>query len=231
MKKAPKGAFSKVKIRVTHYTEGLLVVLSAPSGGGKSTLVRELMRRTSRVRYSISVTTRAPRKGEKGGEDYHFITEMEFKKMKSSHRLLEHACVHGNWYGTPRDAVEKDLKRGHDVLLDIDVQGGTAVKRLYPKSVLVLIAPPSLAVLEKRLRDRAQDHESAIRRRLQNAIHEIKEAHRYDYLILNDTVKNAVDQLETILASEKLRTDRSRATIDALLQNGIVRKGDRSHHD
>lgn len=189
---------------------GLLIVLSAPSGGGKSTLIRELRKRHPEIFYSVSVTTRPARGKEKEGEDYHFATEAQFERKKNAGQLLEWAFVHGAWYGTPRTPIEKQLKSGGSVILDIDVQGGKKVKALFPEAVLVFIMPPSIKVLEERLRGRSQDNEATIQRRLRAARHEIAQAKTYDYLVLNDEIHHAVEKLENILKAERLRMQRSR---------------------
>lgn len=171
--------------------------------------MREIRKKHPELRYSISMTTRPPRKGEKDGVDYRFVTEKEFEHKKKARQFVECAYVHGYWYGTPKDFIEKSLKNGESVLLDIDVQGGEKIKKIFPDAVLVFILPPSLQVLETRLRDRRQDDEETIKRRLLAVRDELSRAEIYDYLILNDDLHHAVDQLNCILMAEKLKVHRN----------------------
>lgn len=189
-------------------SKGILFVLSAPSGTGKSTLARELRKRMPEIYYSVSLTTRPPRQGEKHGEDYFFITEKEFQMKRDANELIEYASVHGYWYGTPRLFIENNLKTGRTILLNIDVQGGRQIKKIYPDSVLIFIAPPSLSELESRLRGRRQDDEVAIRKRLNAAQSELEAVRDYDYLVLNEEIHRAVDQLRCIVLTERSRIGR-----------------------
>ncbi|HVO32290.1 MAG TPA: guanylate kinase [Elusimicrobiota bacterium] len=193
--------------------DGLLIVISAASGAGKSTLSRELMRRRRKLVFSISVTTRMPRPGETDGRDYFFITENAFKAMRRRGELVEWAVVHGHYYGTPRHFLERMRKAGNDVLLDIDVQGAMAVKRLYPEAVLVFITTPTFADLERRLRRRSSESEAQIRQRLTDGRRELRRLSAYDYEVVNDRVPHAVNQLEAILTAERLRIRDRRTTI------------------
>lgn len=170
--------------------------------------MREIGKAIPEIHYSISFTTRHPRREEVHGRDYFFVSEDEFKRRKDSGELIECATVHGSWYGTPRDIIEQNLKRGFDTLLDIDVQGGKQIKSLYPDAVLVFVVPPSMSILEARLRDRKQDDEATIRRRLAAAKEEMKQAPHYDYLIINDQISHAMEQMRCIIAAERLRTSR-----------------------
>ncbi len=185
---------------------GSLFVLSAPSGTGKSTLIRLLMEKERRLSFSISHTTRAPRRGETDGVHYHFVPREEFERMAESGEFVEWATVHGNLYGTSAGEIEKSLSAGNDVILDIDVQGAVQVGFKFPEAVLVFVLPPSMAELERRLRDRAKDDEEVIRRRLRNARDEIKVIERYHYVIMNDDVDRAVEELGTIIRAGRLRT-------------------------
>jgi guanylate kinase len=194
-------------------TPGLLLVVSAPSGAGKSTLCRGLLKRYPGVRLSISCTTRAPRPGEIPGQDYFFLSENEFREKNEQGGFIESAHVHGHFYGTPKDFVEEHLRAGRDVLLNIDVQGGLSVKRLYPDAVRVYIGAPSLDVLEERLKKRAQDDNATIAKRLVNAQEELTHLPQYDYLVVNETLEEALTDLLAILKAEKCRVSR-------LLKNG-----------
>ena len=198
-------------------TKGILIVISAPSGAGKTTLVRELHKIMPEVLYTISLTTRSPRRGEKNGEDYHYVTPEEFKKKVAENDFIEYAEVHGYWYGTPKSFVDESLKKGKVILLDIDVQGGRQIKKIYPESVLVFVAPPSLEVLESRLRARGQDDEKTIQKRLKNAIQELDQSKYYDYLIVNDEIPHAVDQLRGVIIAEKSRMKRTEFKLSKVL--------------
>ncbi|MCL5270735.1 MAG: guanylate kinase [bacterium] len=184
---------------------GLLLVISAPSGGGKSAVLERLRAAHPDLVYSVSVTTRAPRGSEREGIDYHYVTRQVFEEWIVAGRFYEWAEVHGNLYGTRADVIEAALDEGRDVVMDIDVQGGLAVKRRSPDAVLVFLLPPSMEVLEARLRRRATDDERALRVRLANAAREIDHWRRYDYVIVNKVLVEAVAAISTILAAERHR--------------------------
>ena len=187
---------------------GTLFVVSAPSGAGKTTLCREVRMRVSNLAYSISYTTRRPRPGEVAGSDFHFVSEDRFRELRETGQFAEWAQVHGNFYATSATAMEAALASGRDVLLDIDTQGAAQLKRHAPEAVLIFIVAPSMAELEQRLRERRSNNEPDIRRRLARAQDEIAMWRRYDYLIVNRDVKEALDQLEAIVAAERARTSR-----------------------
>lgn len=187
---------------------GTLFVVSAPSGAGKTTLCREMRLRLPELAYSVSVTTRPPRPGEMDGADFRFVDEPEFRAMLARGELAEWATVHGNLYGTPARALEDALAAGADVLLDIDTQGAAQLRTRYPEAVLVFIVAPTVAELEQRLRERRSDNEDEIARRLQRAREEIALWRRYDYLIVNRDVKEAMEQLAAIIQAERCRTGR-----------------------
>ncbi len=184
---------------------GSLIVISAPSGAGKSTLIREISQCLKGLTYSISVTTRCPRVGEKEGKDYFFITHTEFSKRKNAGEFLEYAKVHGQWYGTPKRYINQKLAKGEVVLLDIDVQGGRQVKKIYAEAVLVFVAPPALKDLEARLRGRKQDPEHSILQRLSAVRRECRSAQHYDYLVVNEKISHALEQLRCIIIAERSR--------------------------
>jgi guanylate kinase len=177
---------------------GTLFVVSAPSGAGKTTLCRELRKRVPGLAYSISVTTRAPRAGETHGVDFEFVDEARFRAMIAADDFAEHAVVHGHLYGTRASALERALAAGTDVLLDIDTQGAAQLKAHAPEAVLIFIVAPSMKELEQRLRERRSDNDTEITRRLARAREEIALWRRYDYLIVNRDVKEALDQLEAV---------------------------------
>jgi len=187
---------------------GALVVVSAPSGAGKSTLCSQVRSIVPNLFYSVSVTTRAPRAGENGGRDFHFVGEAEFLALRDHDELAEWAQVHGNYYGTPARPLEEALARGEDVLLDIDTQGARQLRKRYPEAVTVFVMAPSLAELEARLRMRKSDAPGEITRRLERAREEVRSWREYDYLIINKDVQEAVQRLATIIQGERWRTSR-----------------------
>lgn len=195
---------------------GTLFVVSAPSGAGKTTLCREMRQRLNDLAYSVSVTTRAPRPTEIAGTDFHFVDEPTFRAMLARNELAEWATVHGNLYGTPAGPLEAALRDGHDVLLDIDTQGAAQLRARYPEAVLIFIVAPSMAELEQRLRERRSDDGSAIATRLERARLEVPLWRRYDYLIVNRDVKEAMEQLESIIQAERCRVTRLTLTFPDL---------------
>ncbi len=186
---------------------GLILILSAPSGAGKTTLARRLVAAHEGAVLSVSFTTRAPRPGEQDGLDYHFVDDAAFDRMIAEGSFVEWALVHGARYGTPRAVVEGALAGGALAVFPIDVQGGEAIKRAHPEAVRVLVLPPSLAELERRLRARNTDAASAIDRRLEAARAEIARcaASGYEYWVVNDDVERALGDLAAIVRSERLR--------------------------
>jgi guanylate kinase len=195
---------------------GTLFVVSAPSGAGKTTLCREIRLRLPDLAYSVSVTTRAPRPGEIDGADFRFVGEPEFRAMLARGELAEWATVHGNLYGTRARAIEEALTAGRDVLLDIDTQGAAQLRARYADAVLIFILAPSVKELEQRLRERRSDAEAEIERRLVRAREEIALWRRYDYLIVNRDVKEAMEQLESIILAERCRVTRLGLTLPDL---------------
>ncbi|MGH7276534.1 MAG: guanylate kinase [Candidatus Rokuibacteriota bacterium] len=187
---------------------GTLFVVSAPSGAGKTTLCREIRLRLPDLAYSVSVTTRAPRQGEIDGVDFRFVTEPEFREMLARGEFAEWATVHGSLYGTRARALDEARGAGSDVLLDIDTQGAAQLRARYPEAVLVFIVAPSIQELEQRLRERRSDNEREIARRLARAREEIALWRRYDYLVVNRDVKEAIEQLASIVQAERCRTAR-----------------------
>ncbi|UCH84472.1 MAG: guanylate kinase [Candidatus Latescibacterota bacterium] len=188
-------------------TRAFPIVVSGPSGAGKTTLVGKVIARDPVLRRSISCTTRGPRDGEKEGVDYFFLSGAEFESQKEGN-LIEWAEVHEHLYGTPRDALERALDEGRDVVLNIDVQGGGQVKKCFPEAVMIFILPPSFEVLEQRIRDRAADTEDDIYRRLEDAREEIRALPAYDYVVVNDKLDEAVVAIHNIIESERCRRTR-----------------------
>jgi guanylate kinase len=187
---------------------GALIVVSAPSGAGKTTLCHEVRQLVPDLFYSVSYTTRAPRPGEVDGKDFHFVTDTEFLAMRDRDEFAEWAEVHGQRYGTPAKALESALGRGLDVILDIDTHGARQLRQRYPEAVSIFIMAPSMKELEARLRERKSDAAVEIVRRLNRAREEISAWRQYDYLIINRDVKEAVDQLATVIQAERWRTSR-----------------------
>jgi guanylate kinase len=175
------------------------LVLSAPSGAGKSTLARLLRQRNADVDFSISATTRAPRPTERDGREYHFVGRDEFLRMRDAGELIEWAEVHGNFYGTPLKNVRQAQARGRHLLLDIDVQGARQIRRALPEAVHVFVLPPSGQALVKRLSGRGTEGANALERRLRNAGEEVRAATEFDYVVVNDVLETAVQELEAVL--------------------------------
>jgi guanylate kinase len=186
----------------------LLLILSAPSGTGKTTLARRLCAKNPGAIFSVSYTTRALRGAEREGVDYHFVDEATFDRMVAEGRFLEWATVHGHRYGTPRAVLEQAQANGALAVFDIDVQGGESIRQQVPGAVRVLVLPPSMKELEERLRSRATDDEATIRRRLQAAHREIDRARDYDYWVINDDLERASADLDAIVRAERLRASR-----------------------
>jgi len=201
-------------------SKGLLLVVSAPSAGGKGTILKELFQRDGNLRMSVSATTRQPRPGEENGKHYYFMGREEFQQLIDSGSMLEHAEYVGNLYGTPRGPVEQWLEEGHDVVLEIEVQGGAQIKKIVPDCVSVFIAPPSMEVLRQRLRGRGTEEEDVILKRLDTARRELAQAEHYDYVVINDRLEDAVDDMQAILRCEKLRYMRAHSAVDGLLAPG-----------
>jgi len=195
---------------------GTLFVVSAPSGAGKTTLCREMRLRLHDLAYSVSVTTRPPRPGEIDGTDFRFVTRSQFEDMAKQGQMAEWATVHTNLYGTPAAPLEAALRDGRDVLLDIDTQGAAQLRARYSDAVLVFVVAPSMGELEQRLRERRSDSEREITRRLQRAREEVMLWNRYDYLIVNRDVKEAMEQLESIIQAERCRVARLALTFPDL---------------
>lgn len=182
--------------------EGRLFVVSGPSGAGKSTLTKMVVKEIENTFLSVSATTRSPRIGEVNDRDYHFMTVDDFNAAVKDGRFLEYANVHGNYYGTLRDKVEEKLSEGKNVILEIDVQGGEQVKGKFNDAVLIFVAAPSAEELEKRLRGRSTDSEEVIKKRLANSLYEMTFQDKYDYVVINKTLEQALIDIEDIILKE-----------------------------
>ena len=184
------------------------LVLSAPSGGGKTTIARKLLEQRSDVGYSISCTTRKPRPGEVTGRDYFFLTPEEFRTRREKGEFAESAEVHGNWYGTLRREIERVLGEGKHVIMDIDVQGAAQLGRAFPEAVMVFVLPPSGDELLKRLRARKTEDRASLTRRLMNALEELRRAEEYHYVVVNDDLEHAVERVSAVIDAETSRYER-----------------------
>jgi len=184
-----------------------LYVIAAPSGAGKTSLVKRILETTENIAVSVSHTTRAPRPGEVNGEHYHFVDIPAFENMRDDGQFLEHARVFDNYYGTSRQAVDALLQNGTDVILEIDWQGAQQTRQLFPECCSIFILPPSRHALEDRLRSRGQDDSSVIERRMQDAITEISHYNEFDYLVINDDFEEALEMLRSIIIARRQRVE------------------------
>ena len=198
--------------------KGLLIVFSAPSGGGKDTILAKLEGASDLCR-SISMTTRAKREGEKDGVDYYFVTPEYFLKKLEQGQILEYTNYNGNYYGTPKSAIDDWLKSGKTVILKIEVEGAENIKKLYPDSVGIFVVPPSMKILEERLRSRSSETEDEIQSRMTIAKNELKHSVNYDYIVVNDVLEDAINDIKAIIRSEKHKTERSKNIIREVINN------------
>ena len=193
--------------------KGVLIVISGPSGAGKGTICKALLEKHDDLFLSVSATTREPRKGEVHGVNYYFLTKNEFTKKVDEGDFLEWAEVYGNYYGTPKSAVEEMLESGKNVILEIDIQGALRVKENSDDGVFIFILPPSMEELKQRIINRGSETPESLVRRFESAYQEINYISKYNYGVVNDTVEDAVQKIENILAAEKCRVDRLRHPI------------------
>jgi len=195
---------------------GILIVVSGFSGAGKGTLMKKLMETYDNYALSVSMTTRAPRQGETDGKEYFFVTKEEFQKKVSEDGLIEHAQYCGNYYGTPREYVEKQLEAGKDVILEIEIQGALKVKERFPNTLLLFVMPPSAAELEQRLRGRGTETEENISKRLHRAKEEAEGIENYDYIVINDNLESCVERMHSIICAAHYTPDRNETFIDEI---------------
>lgn len=181
--------------------EGLLFVVSGPSGAGKGTICKRLLEKVD-IEFSVSMTTRAPRGGEKDGVNYYFVTKERFLEVEKQGGFLESAEVYGNYYGTPKDVVLKKLNEGRDIILEIDIQGALQIRNSYPKGIFIFILPPSMAELRKRITGRGSETEEAINLRLGETLKEISYIDKYDYCLVNGNIEEAVNRAAAIIVAE-----------------------------
>ncbi|MEG0798163.1 MAG: guanylate kinase [Acidaminococcaceae bacterium] len=206
--------------------QGILLVLSGPSGAGKGTICQRLREKRPDIAYSVSATTRSPRTGEVAGVNYFFTDRTKFQQMIAQGELLEYAEVYDNYYGTPKAYVLDLLNQGLDVVLEIDPQGALQIKQSYPDGVFVFIVPPSLDELSKRIYKRGTDSEEVIKRRLSSATAELAYASKYDYIIVNDEVEKATSKVSNIMDAERNRAVRTFFIVNEICRNGVCRSGE-----
>lgn len=198
-------------------SKGFLLVVSGPSGSGKGTVCKKLLKRNEDLIFSVSATTRKPRSGETHGKNYFFIDEEKFNEMISNGEFLEYARVHNNYYGTPRQFVIDQIDKGQVVILEIDVQGALQIKDMYPEGVFIFLLPPSMKELKSRIIKRGTESKEDINIRFRNAFEELRFVDKYDYFVVNDEVDNAVKNIESIIIAEKSRVERYNNIIDKII--------------
>ena len=196
--------------------QGILVVVSGFSGAGKGTLMKELLKRYDNYALSVSATTRQPREGEKDGEDYFFVNREYFQQMIEEGRLVEYAQYVNHYYGTPRDYVEKKMAEGKDVILEIEIQGALKIKEQFPQTLLLFVTPPSAQILKDRLTGRGTETEDVINSRLARAVEEADGCEVYDYLVINDELDAAVENVHRIIRGERQRMQHNLDTIETI---------------
>ncbi|MBQ1866965.1 MULTISPECIES: guanylate kinase [Selenomonas] len=199
-------------------SRGLLMVVSGPSGTGKGTVCGELLAQTPELAYSISATTRKPREGEVDGKNYYFMDKAQFEKMIEEGGFLEYANVYGNYYGTPLGKIEERLAAGEDILLEIDTQGALNVMKKCPDGLFIFLLPPSIGELERRIRGRGSETAESLAKRLGAAKEEIAIGRKYGYVVVNDTVKRAVERIKSIMVAEHCRVDKNYDIFEELEQ-------------
>lgn len=197
---------------------GILFIISSPSGGGKGTLIREVLRTVPNIGYSVSFTTRARREGEADGIHYNFVSHEEFENLIEQDEFLEYALVHGNYYGTSRRQVEREISMGRDIILEIDVQGADLVREKTSETIEVFILPPSFEILRERLIARQTESNETLELRLKNSLEEVQEYTKFDYVIINNEVAKAVNDLQSVVYAERCKRNRQAEAIEKILE-------------
>ena len=197
---------------------GILFIITSPSGGGKGTLIREVLRTVPNIGYSVSFTTRGVRIGEEHGKHYFFVSKTEFENLIEQGEFLEFASVHGNFYGTSKTQVEREISLGRDIILEIDVQGANLVKQQIPEAISVFILPPSFEVLKERLTLRKTESDEALALRLKNAAMEVARFQEFDYVIINDKVDKATLDLQSVIYAERLKIERQSNAVKEIIE-------------
>src|SRR6266404_2379810 len=206
--------------------KGNLIIISSPSGGGKGTLIKELLNSLPEVTFSVSYTTRPMRVGEENGREYFFVSTDDFEHRQAAGEFIEYAEVHGNLYGTSKSQIEQIVSKGRDVILEIDVQGANLILERLTDIVSIFILPPSFPVLSTRLKRRATESQAELNLRLMNAFAEVKEYEKFKYVVINEVLAFAVDDIRTIIRAERLRTGRRMDTIQGILDSFDVARAE-----
>ena len=196
--------------------KGQIVVITAPSGTGKTTLIGMVRKRVEGIGYSVSHTTRSPRKGEVNGVHYHFVDRAAFKGKIEAHEFVEWAFVYDELYGTSISSMERELFSGKDLLIDVDIQGAQAIKRKFPESISIFIVPPSIEILRERLRGRSTESKKSLDQRTKNALEEISRCMEYDFIVINDDINKAASEIEAIIIAQRARKERRLAHVRKL---------------
>ena len=204
----------------TNVQKGQLIVVSGPSGAGKGTVLAQAFEKYPNLRYSVSVTTRAPREKEVDGVDYYFKNIDEYMKMLHDNEFLEHQCVYGNYYGTPRKKVAEMLERGYDVVHEIDVRGAFEIKSRFPEAVTIFITPSDKTTIEERLKKRSTEKEEELMVRIGSALEELKQAEKYDYVVVNDDAEKSAEDIAAIIRAEKCSTEKNKVFLNKLIYGG-----------
>lgn len=200
--------------------KGQLIVVSGPSGAGKGTILAQAFEKYPNLRYSVSVTTRAPREKEVDGVDYYFKNIDEYMKMLHNNEFLEHQCVYGNYYGTPRKKVEEMLESGYDVVLEIDVKGALEIKSRFPEAVMIFITPDNKKTIEERLKKRSTEKEEELMVRIGSALEELKQAEKYDYIVVNEDAQRSAEDIGAIIRAEKCSSVKNKVFLNKLIYGG-----------
>jgi guanylate kinase len=204
--------------------KGNLIIISSPSGGGKGTLIKEILRSTPGIGYSVSYTTRTPREGEENGRDYLFVSYQEFSDLIKQNEFLEYAEVHGNFYGTSKTRVNDEIENGRDVILEIDVQGADSIIKDFSDAVSIFILPPSFEVLRDRLTARATETQENLTLRLKNSFGEVQKYKEFGYIVVNDEKTKATNDLRNIILAERLKRVRQTEAIQSILDSFDISK-------